>query len=90
MTAPSIEPVWAVVPVKCFADAKSRLLSALGADRATLAESFLMHVLDALTGCDRIAGVLVATDGEDVARACAARGVEVLRDRGEDGERPRA
>jgi 2-phospho-L-lactate guanylyltransferase len=81
------DEVWAVVPVKCFADAKSRLMAALGDERAALAERFLKHVLDALDACDQVTGVLVATDGEDVAQVCAARGVEVLRDRGEDGER---
>jgi 2-phospho-L-lactate guanylyltransferase len=77
--------VWALVPAKSFARAKSRLSGSLGeAERAALARSMLDHVLAVLGACPEIAGVMVVTDGDDVAEAARARGAVVVR----DAERP--
>jgi 2-phospho-L-lactate guanylyltransferase len=70
---------WALVPARSFATAKSRL-GELGSGRGAVAQALLAHVLDTLAGS--VDGVLVATDGDDVARFAAARGAEVLFDLG--------
>jgi 2-phospho-L-lactate guanylyltransferase len=75
-------PAWAVVPAKSLRRGKSRLAPLLGeAERAMLARALLDHVLDVLRACD-LDGVLVATDGEDVASVARARGASVLLDDG--------
>jgi|HubBroStandDraft_1064217.scaffolds.fasta_scaffold295279_2 2-phospho-L-lactate guanylyltransferase len=76
-------PAWAIVPAKSLPQGKSRLRPVLGdEDRAVLARRLLEHVLDVLVACE-LDGVLVATDGDDVAALATARGFGVLRDRGE-------
>jgi 2-phospho-L-lactate guanylyltransferase len=79
----SVKPAWAIVPAKSLARGKSRLGGVLddGA-RAAFARGLLEHVLGVLGGCD-LAGVLVATDGDDVAELARAHGAVVRRDRGE-------
>jgi 2-phospho-L-lactate guanylyltransferase len=78
---------WAVIPAKRFTRAKSRLGPPLGdAERQALARDMLAHVVAAARACNAVAGILVATDGDDVARACGD-GVAILRDRDEDQER---
>jgi 2-phospho-L-lactate guanylyltransferase len=74
--------LWAVVPAKSLARGKSRLSSTLGDDaRAGFARSLIEHVLGVLSRCE-LAGILVATDGDDVADLARARGVQVLKDAG--------
>jgi 2-phospho-L-lactate guanylyltransferase len=76
-------PAWAIVPAKSLLQGKSRLRPVLGnEDRARFAQRLLEHVLDVLGACD-LAGVLVATGGDDVASLATSRGAHVLRDRGE-------
>jgi 2-phospho-L-lactate guanylyltransferase len=76
-------PAWAIVPAKSLLQGKSRLRPVLGdEDRAHFAQRLLEHMLDVLGACG-LDGVLVATDGDDVAVIAASRGAEVLRDRGE-------
>lgn len=73
--------VWAVVPAKSFARAKSRLQGALEpAARRELARALLEGALRACTGCSALAGTLVTTDGDDVARLAARERAEVVRD----------
>ncbi len=73
---------WAVVPAKSLVRGKSRLSPALDhATRARFARSLLEHVLDVLRTC-RLDGILVATDGSDVADLAASRGAAVLLDEG--------
>jgi 2-phospho-L-lactate guanylyltransferase len=73
--------VWALVPAKSFTRAKSRLAGSLGAaERADLARSMLEHVLAVLASCAEIAGVMVVTDGDDVADLARARGAVAVRD----------
>jgi 2-phospho-L-lactate/phosphoenolpyruvate guanylyltransferase len=85
MTADS--GVWAVVPVKQFAAAKSRLNPVLDpSERAELARLMLEDVLEALTSCRRFfAGVLVVTSDRtaaEVARCYGARTIQLPRDGG--------
>jgi 2-phospho-L-lactate/phosphoenolpyruvate guanylyltransferase len=74
---------WGIVPAKSLLRGKSRLRIVLDdEERARFARRLLEHMLDTLGACD-LDGVLVATDGDDVASLAASRGVHVLRDRGE-------
>jgi 2-phospho-L-lactate guanylyltransferase len=74
-------PCWAIVPAKSLARGKSRLRSVLADDeRARFARQLIEHTLDVLRACE-LDGVLVATDGDDVADLARARGAQVLRDR---------
>lgn len=74
-------PVWALVPAKSFARAKSRLSEVLDdRARAALARSMFDHVLGVLRASPEVAGVMVVTDGEDVAIVARAHGAEVVRD----------
>lgn len=75
---------WAVVPAKSFARAKSRLGIALDDDRrGEIARAMFEHVVGTARACDAIAGLLVATDGDDVARVCSVDAT-VLRDHADD------
>ena len=78
MSAPGI---WAVVPVKAFARAKSRLAGAFPADlRQALVRAMLEDVLAALAGVDGLAERAIVTD-EPEARAIASQyGARVLAD----------
>jgi 2-phospho-L-lactate guanylyltransferase len=78
---PRADGVWALVPVRRFREAKSRLAPALSpAARQHLARQLFDHTLDTLAAQGQFAGTLIATDGDDVATAAAARGAHVLRD----------
>jgi 2-phospho-L-lactate guanylyltransferase len=73
------------VPAKSLARGKSRLRPVLGdPERVAFARGLLEHVLDVLaaSGLD---GVLVCTDGDDVAEVAASRGAAVRRDEGRGG-----
>jgi 2-phospho-L-lactate guanylyltransferase len=77
----STAQVWALVPAKSFARAKSRLSGLLGEqERTSLAREMLEHVLEVLSGAAEIAGVMVVTDGDDVAGVARARGAVAVRD----------
>src|SRR5579863_5701143 len=78
-------PVWAVVPAKSFAHGKSRLSPILpDGERARFASELLAHTL-AVLGASGLDGVLVATDGDDVAALAGTHGAAVLRDSGATG-----
>ena len=81
--------IWAVVPAKDLADAKSRLALALNAEeRRGLAVAMLEDVLAALVRVEALAGVVVVTrDAELAARAQAAGGrvIPDLRHAGPNG-----
>ena len=52
--------IWAIIPVKPFNRAKSRLAQVLTAEqRAMLSEKMFLHSLDLLSNNDHISGVLV-------------------------------
>jgi 2-phospho-L-lactate guanylyltransferase len=77
-----IRPSWAIVPAKSLVRGKSRLRPVLADhERVRFARRLLEHVLEVATGCE-LDGVLVATDGDDVADLAQAHGAQVLRDRG--------
>lgn len=76
---------WAIVPAKSPARAKSRLRGVLtDEERVRFARHLLEHTLETLVACPRLAGILVATDGDEVEDLARARGVVVRRDAGED------
>ena len=75
------ERIWAVVPVKPFAQAKRRLSPVLGeAERAQLARAMLEDVLDALSGARLLAGIIVVTSDGEAAALARSRGAVVLED----------
>ena len=74
---------WAVVPAKRLDAAKSRLAPVLTAEaRARLAEQLLVNLLRTLGRAPDLAGVLVATNGDDVATIATDHGARVVRDVG--------
>jgi 2-phospho-L-lactate/phosphoenolpyruvate guanylyltransferase len=74
---------WAIIPAKSPARGKSRLRPVLAdRERVRFARQLFEHVLDVATRCE-LGGVLVATDGEDVAALAGARGAQVLFDTGD-------
>ncbi len=78
--------IWAVLPVKRLALAKSRLGCVLTSpERRRLARAMLLDVFDAVRGVEAISAILVVTADPDVARLAAAQGAGVLRDASEAG-----
>lgn len=76
----------AIVPVKRFGAAKSRLADALSPEgRAALAEAMLADVLAALRSASRVERTLVVTGEPAAERAARAAGAEVLADREDSG-----
>jgi 2-phospho-L-lactate guanylyltransferase len=76
-----VSGTWAVVPVKAFERGKSRLAAVLDAEaREALARSLFERVAGALAGCEGLAGVLVATDSDEVAEVARGKGFEPLLD----------
>lgn len=82
LAAPPAWKPWAIVPAKAFARAKSRLDRVVApAARRALARTLLDRVLDACRDSCAFAGILVATDGDDVAHSAARAHAHVVRDR---------
>jgi 2-phospho-L-lactate guanylyltransferase len=80
MTA-TARSVWAIVPVKAFESAKSRLAAVLSPDeRVRLAESMFHHVISVLRAAPDVAAVLVVTDSARVAEASVLAGARAARD----------
>lgn len=80
MTRPGL---WAVVPVKCFHNAKQRLDPVLSAsERSALARFMFADVLQALAASPCLAGILVVTDDPFAADLARRAGAKVLRDAG--------
>lgn len=78
-------PVWAVIPVKPFAEAKRRLAGVLPeAARRDLARAMFADVLAAVTATPGLAGVVVVTrEGEAAALARAAGALALHEDAAE-------
>lgn len=77
----------AILPVKRFELAKTRLGGALRPDaRRTLARAMVADVLDALLGSPVLDGVVVVTNEAPVAALAAGAGARVLRDPHESGQ----
>jgi 2-phospho-L-lactate guanylyltransferase len=77
---PVVTPVWALVPVRSFKSGKSRLAGVGPVAREQLARALCDHVLATLAATPGIAGIAVATDGDDVAEAAIAHGASVIFD----------
>ncbi|MCB9729689.1 MAG: 2-phospho-L-lactate guanylyltransferase [Deltaproteobacteria bacterium] len=76
-----LEGLYVLIPVRRFSEAKTRLAGALAPEaRAALARALFVHVTHAIDESAAFAGVLVATDGDDVAEVARERGAQVLRD----------
>ena len=79
-------PLWAVVPVKGFVAAKTRLADILlGEERSALARAMLRDVLAAVADCPAIAGIVVVTGDEMAAAIAAPFGAIVVKDGSEPG-----
>lgn len=75
----SAHQLWAIVPVKPFRAAKSRLKPTLKAnERARLARSMFGHTLDVLRAADRCAGIIVISRDPMVHALARARGAMPL------------
>lgn len=75
-----MKPAWAIVPAKSFARGKSRLTPVLANDeRIGFARELFEHVLG-VARASTLDGVLVATDGDDVAELAERMGTHVFRD----------
>lgn len=70
-----------MIPVKAFAHAKSRLEAVLDPqERQDFARALFTHVLEQVQGCRGVDGVLVLTNGDDVAALAREHRAEVLHD----------
>jgi 2-phospho-L-lactate/phosphoenolpyruvate guanylyltransferase len=73
--------IWAVLPVKRFEAAKSRLAPVLSeAERATLARGMFERLLGLLVSTSAFSGVLVVTDSREVSKLAVQRGAAALPD----------
>ena len=71
--------MWVVVPVKPFALAKRRLSSVLDdSARARLARAMVVDLLETLTRCTRVSGVVVVTREKAMADIAARHGAQLL------------
>lgn len=76
-------PIWAVLPVKPFDDAKSRLQPVIDAGpRRDLARALMLHSLGTLQACDLIDHVLVVSSDKNALELAAAQGADVLAESG--------
>lgn len=74
-------PLWALLPVKDFGRAKSRLAAVLSApERSALARRLCVHALQTLRGYSAIHGVLVISDSEDVLSLAQKYGASGVRE----------
>jgi 2-phospho-L-lactate guanylyltransferase len=75
--------VTAVIPIKPFAEAKSRLSDALAGDqRAALSRKMYCHVLRTALACDPIAHVIVISRDADALAIARTEGAEPLQETG--------
>jgi len=82
----NVRGVWAIVPVKTFAQAKQRLALVLSAqERARLAEAMLCDVLEQLTTVPQLAGIMVVTADPLAAQVAASFGAHHVLDLLENG-----
>lgn len=73
--------LWAVVPAKSFARAKTRLSPVLtDGERSSLSRAMFQHILGTVRACGGIGNIMVATDCDEVERAARDAGTYVIRD----------
>lgn len=78
--------IWAVVPVKGFNSAKTRLAGILRPEeRNQLSRAMMADVLSVLLASNRLTGTLVVTSDEEVASTAVAAGARVFREPGNQG-----
>lgn len=78
--------VTAVIPVKPFAEAKTRLADALAGDqRAALSREMFCHVLRTALACNQISRVLVISRDAAALAMARAGGAEALEEKGAGG-----
>src|SRR5512134_1555831 len=76
-------PIWAIVPVKPFREAKSRLATALSPDeRAALSREFLAHTLQVLGQVRDIKGTLVVSRDSSALRLARRQGAYTVAESG--------
>ena len=74
---------WAVLPVKPFDDAKSRLAPVMeDARRRNLARGLMLHALGSLLACDAVNQVLVVSSDRDALDLAAAQGAGTFAESG--------
>lgn len=76
----SLRGTWAVVPARSFASGKSRLATVARNGRGEVARALFDRVVATTLRAAAVDGVLVATDGDDVATAAREHGALALRD----------
>lgn len=76
-----IRNLWAVVPIKSFGSAKSRLSALLtGKQREVFSQAMLFDVLNALSKASRLSGVMVVTNEPGAISLSQKFGFQVLAD----------
>ena len=81
--------IWAIVPVKRFADAKQRLSARFSAEfRARLAAAMLEDVVSALAKAEHIVGTVLVTAEAGVHNIAKRHAVEILFRSDDDGINP--
>ncbi|MGE3150701.1 MAG: 2-phospho-L-lactate guanylyltransferase [Pseudorhodoplanes sp.] len=79
--------IWAVLPAKRLAQAKTRLAGCLSlAERQMLARVMLEDVLAALEQCPHLGGILLVTADPDLRDIGARAGADILDDDDRDGQ----
>ncbi|MCA8867898.1 MAG: 2-phospho-L-lactate guanylyltransferase [Rhodobacteraceae bacterium] len=77
---------WAVVPIKSFGSAKSRLSALLtGKQREVFSQAMLFDVLNALSKASRLGGVMVVTNEPGAISLSQQFGFQVLADKSTSG-----
>ncbi len=73
--------LWAIVPAKSFARAKTRLSPVLtDSARASLSRTMFQHVIGTLQACRQVSNTMIATDCDEVERIARDTGAYVIRD----------
>jgi FO synthase len=81
-TPETLRPLWAIVPAKPLAEAKSRLARCLGDARPAFARALLLQTLQVLRTSGAFSGILVVTPDELAGADARAAGAEVATDAG--------
>lgn len=78
--------IWAVLPLKGTEDAKNRLSTILSADeRADIVTAMAHDMLNTLTSSNKLSGVIVVSDSQDIQEIAKGYPVEILAESKEKG-----